>query len=164
MIKGEDYKIVLGDNVKERMESDPAAAEAVRNVIADLRQALDGIDENDPDALIEAMRKAGGTPIDPDSDDLPEQFLAMMVESVEKIADEEDDSRFQMMQRSVTQIAEVLEGLPLQLVGGVLSELVGMFLCSFRKEKREEAIGILIQSAMTIVAAQEASKADEEKS
>lgn len=46
------------------MEADPECAEAVRDGLARLRQALCDVDAEDPEAVAEAMEKLGAVRVD----------------------------------------------------------------------------------------------------
>jgi hypothetical protein len=67
--KDKPWTVELGDQVKKQMADDPEIAEAIRDVAAQLRQAIEGVDQNDPDAIEKALRAMGMTPVT-DIDDL----------------------------------------------------------------------------------------------
>jgi hypothetical protein len=65
----DDFKVVLSDQAKSALE-DSGGAEAIRDMIARLRQALAQVDPSDPEAVAAAMREFGAVPAD--EDDFPE--------------------------------------------------------------------------------------------
>lgn len=65
----DDFRFEFSDDARRKME-DPRCAEAVRDSLARLRQALCEIDSDDPEAIAAAMQAFGAIPIDPD--DFPE--------------------------------------------------------------------------------------------
>lgn len=63
----DDFKVVFSDQTEGAMKN-PKIAEAVRDVLATIRQALCDVDTKDMAAVDEAMRGIGATEHDPDGD------------------------------------------------------------------------------------------------
>jgi len=64
-VKGlDDFTIQFSEEAKAMMEADPECAEAVRDGLARLRQALCDVDAEDPEAVAEAMEKLGAVRVD----------------------------------------------------------------------------------------------------
>jgi hypothetical protein len=62
--RGEDWRIELGPKVQAQVNADPKKAEALRMVLAEIRQALDGVATGKFADADEAMRWLGATPVD----------------------------------------------------------------------------------------------------
>jgi hypothetical protein len=61
----DDFTVEYSDQAKARME-DPECAEAVRETMAELRQALCEVDMEDADAVAAVMEQFGATRVDPE--------------------------------------------------------------------------------------------------
>lgn len=67
-IRGEDYKVDFSPEVKAEMDRDPKMAAAVRNIAAQIRQALDGVATGKFANEAEAMDSIGAATIVLDDD------------------------------------------------------------------------------------------------
>jgi hypothetical protein len=64
IMKGEEFKVVLDDNVREEVANDPVLAAALNEATSRMRAALDGIDCRDREAVEKAMRSIGAELVD----------------------------------------------------------------------------------------------------
>lgn len=67
--RGEDYKVTYGDGVEKSMQADPEAAVAIKGMLADVRQALDGVATGRFGSVEEAMESIGAVLMDSTDDD-----------------------------------------------------------------------------------------------
>ena len=65
----DDFNVVFSDQAQSMMV-DPECSEAIRDALAQLRQALSDVDPDDPEAVAAVMWNLGAVPVDPD--DFPE--------------------------------------------------------------------------------------------
>lgn len=65
----DDFKVEFADQALTAM-NDPGCAEAIRDFMARLRQAMADVDTSDPVAVVAAMMAFGCTPVD--VEDFPE--------------------------------------------------------------------------------------------
>jgi len=66
MMKGEDWKVEFDPAVLETMKDDPEMAGFVKDVIAQMRQALDGVKAGARETVNERLEAAGFQKVDPD--------------------------------------------------------------------------------------------------
>lgn len=69
IVAGEEFKVVLSDDAREDLADDPKLAEAFADVIAKIRQALDGVDVHDEEEIARRMDAVGAKRVD--DDDIP---------------------------------------------------------------------------------------------
>lgn len=62
--RGEDFTLVHGKGVDEKLATDPKAAEAMRDMVAQIRQALDGVATGRFNSVEEAMDSIGAKRLD----------------------------------------------------------------------------------------------------
>lgn len=66
MAEKPDWKIEIGPNAQEQMAEHPEAAELVRDMIAQMHQALHDLDQGKFSSMDEALRSIGMVPADED--------------------------------------------------------------------------------------------------
>lgn len=77
-VAGEDFKVILAPQAEDAMAGDSAKAEFVRDVTAQIRQALDGVDPYDLDDVDRRMRSMGAKQVDLDDEDIPKEVREAM--------------------------------------------------------------------------------------
>jgi hypothetical protein len=87
--RGEDYKVVMGADTESLMKADPKVREAINDIVARMRQNLDGVATGkfaDPGEALDAL---GGVKIS--IDELPPEVRRALLDLSDTDIDDDDD-------------------------------------------------------------------------
>lgn len=76
IMKGEDFRVVLSEQVRDEIAQHPGGSEQIAELTARIRSALDGVDATDQDAVRRAFESIGGERVTDEEADMIEDRLA----------------------------------------------------------------------------------------